>query len=347
MTTLAPSRLDAAFDVVEQAVARTTLPSAVLAVADAQSVIRIQAFGPAREDSIFAIASITKPIFCTALMQLVERGLLLLNEPVTRLVPEFGAQGKGSIVLWHLLTHTSGLDENWTYLSGGSPTHASCEQIVKVTCRAPLLFTPGSQYSYCNPSFLIMAEMMKRATGESHEAQLHARIFEPLHMASTSFAPPEAASVMPVLDPPWRDDAQRAAWIASKHPAGGLFSTADDLVRFGQMLLRRGAPVLSPAAFQTMTSLHTAGIPNRTGQGEFASYYGLGFTKSGPGSDNGPSAELRTPQGFGHGGATGTYLWVEPALDLVFVFLTNRWGILDETFRRALNATIAARSAGP
>ena len=70
-------------------------------------------------------------------------------------------------------------------------------------------------------------------------------------------------------DPPWRDDAARANWISIQHPAGGLWSTAADLVRFGQMLLRRGAPVLSPAAFAAMTSLQTTGIPNRTGSGEF------------------------------------------------------------------------------
>jgi CubicO group peptidase (beta-lactamase class C family) len=90
--------------------------------------------------------------------------------------------------------------------------------------------------------------------------------------------------------------------------------------------------------------LQTTGIPAITGVGEFLSYYGLGFSKAGPDSDRGPSAELRSPAGFGHGGVTGTYLWVEPEFDLVFVFLTNRWTQDDTTLKRALNATIAAAS---
>jgi CubicO group peptidase (beta-lactamase class C family) len=93
-----------------------------------------------------------------------------------------------------------------------------------------------------------------------------------------------------------------------------------------------------------MTALHTQDIPETTASGEYPSYYGLGFSKIGPRNHNGPSAELRTADGFGHGGATGTYLWIEPQLELVFVFLTNRWATNDDTFRRALNATIAARS---
>jgi len=154
--------------------------------------------------------------------------------------------------------------------------------------------------------------------------------------------------VVPVLDPPWRDEQEQAGWIGLQNPAGGLWSTAGDLVRFGQMLLHDGEldgyRVVAPATLRAMSTLQTGGILSVTGAGEFSAYYGLGFSKAGPDSDRGPSPELRSPAGFGHGGATGTYLWVEPEFDLVFVFLTNRWSQEDTSLKRALNATIAAAS---
>jgi CubicO group peptidase (beta-lactamase class C family) len=122
-------------------------------------------------------------------------------------------------------------------------------------------------------------------------------------------------------------------------PAGGLWSTAADLVRFGQSFLTGRPRVLGPAARRAMTTLQTGGIAQIDASGATPAYYGLGFGKAGPA---GPAAELRTPDGFGHGGATGTLLWIEPGLDLVFVFLTNRWGIEAIHARMALNATLAA-----
>ncbi|MBV9169159.1 MAG: beta-lactamase family protein [Chloroflexi bacterium] len=337
--------LDTPFEIISAAVAREVLPSGVLAVADAERVLRLEAYGPVEKpDSIFLIASITKPIVATAVMRLVEEGQLLLNECVTRLIPEFDVNGKDDVRVWHLLTHTSGLDENWISLNGGDPARADWQQMLNAVGHAPLQFRPGSRYAYCNPSYFLLAELIRRATGREYAEVLNDLVLEPLEMRDTSFTPPESRRVATVHDPPWSDDGERANWIRLRNPSGGLWSTASDLVRFGQMLLHRGAPVLSPAAFTAMTSLHTEGLPNVTPSGTYASYYALGYSKSGPHGERGPSHELRSHEGFGHGGATGTYLWVEPALELVFVFLSNRWATDDDTFRRALNATIAWRS---
>jgi serine-type D-Ala-D-Ala carboxypeptidase len=338
--------LEVPFAIVRAAVDNGALPSAVLAIATSEQLLRLEAFGPVSAESIFLIASITKPIFATLVMQLVEDGQLLLNERVTRLIPEFAANNKDDVRVWHLLTHTSGLDENWIDLHGGNAAQADWQHVIASACRAPLQFRPGIQYAYCNPSFFILAELVRRATGQDHASVLSELVLRPLQMTDTCFTPPESDRVAAMYDAPWSDDHERAHWIAVKNPSGGLWSTATDLVHFGQTLLRRGAPILSPAAFAAMTSLQTGEMRNVTGSGEYASYYGLGFSKSGPAGERGPSAELRSREGFGHGGATGTYVWVEPALDMLFVFLTNRWGIDDDTFRRALNATIAARSWG-
>jgi CubicO group peptidase (beta-lactamase class C family) len=340
--------LDAAFAVIGEGVASGALPSGVLAVANSEDMVRLEAFGPVATDSIFLIASITKPIFATSLMRLVERGRMLLNEPVARIAPQFAANGKGDVRLWHLLTHTSGLDEAWWTMAGTRGPH-EWSRAVEVACAAPLQFQPGTRYAYCNPTFFVMADLVQRLSGRDHVDWLQETVLDPLGMRDTTFVPPDSARVVPVLDPPWPDEHGRATWISLRNPAGGLWSTAQDLVRFGQTLLRDGScenfHLLSPATLRSMTTLQTAGIPAVTGAGKFQSAYGLGFSKAGPGGENGPSPELRSPAGFGHGGATGTYLWIEPEFDLVFVFLTNRWLQDDTHLKRALNATIAASSA--
>jgi CubicO group peptidase (beta-lactamase class C family) len=352
MTTLArpgleTSLLDSACTAVADGVAKGALASAVLAVATSAELVRVEAVGPVATDSIFLIASITKPIFATTIMRLVERGYVGLNEPVASHIPEFAANGKQDVRLWHLLTHTSGLDDVWVDQASG-PQRWEWPSVLARTCAAPLRFPPGSRYSYCSPPFLVMADMIRRTTGSDHAEYVRQAVLEPLGMRDTSFTPPNSARVVPVLDPPWRDEQEQHGWIGLHNPGSGLWSTAADLVRFGQMLLQDGEldgyRVLAPATLRAMSTLQTAGVPTITGEGEFLSYYGLGFSKAGPDSQRGPSPELRSPAGFGHGGATGTLLWVEPEFDLVFVFLTNRWGQEDTTLKRALNATIAAAS---
>ena len=344
---LETSLLESACAVVADGVARGALASGVLAVATSDEVVRLEAFGPVASDSIFLIASITKPIFATSVMRLVERGHAALNEPVARHIPEFAANGKQDVRLWHLLTHTSGLDEAWV-LQASRSERLNWASLLERACAAPLQFPPGSRYSYSNSPFVVMAEIVRRLTGADHATYLRQAVLEPLGMRDTSFLPPDSSRVVPVLDPPWSDEQTRPGWIGLQHPAGGLWSTAGDLVRFGQMLLHDGElndyRVLAPATLRAMSTLQTAGVPSTTGAGEFSAYYGLGFGKAGPDSERGPSAEFRSPAGFGHGGATGTYLWVEPEFDLVFVFLTNRWNQEDTTLKRALNATIAAAS---
>jgi CubicO group peptidase (beta-lactamase class C family) len=344
---LGSSLLDTAYATIADAVESGALPSGVLAIASSDTLLRLEAFGPVATDSIFLIASITKPIFATSLMRLVERGRILLNEPIERHLPEFGANGKADVRLWHLLTHTSGLNDGWVELARG-PERWEWPRYLARVCEAPLSFRPGTRYSYCNPSFFVMAELVQRLTGQDHASYLQQSVFEPLGMRDTSFKPPESSRVVSVLDPPWLDDERRPRWIALRRPDGGLWSTAADLVRFGQALLRDGRlddyQLIAPATLRAMTSLQTAGIPAFAGGGEFQSYYGLGFSKAGPHGEPGPSPELRSPAGFGHGGATGTYLWIEPEFDLVFVFLTNRWGQDETTMKRALNVALAAAS---
>ncbi|HEV8637741.1 MAG TPA: serine hydrolase domain-containing protein [Chloroflexota bacterium] len=337
--------LDAAFAAVEEGVRSGELPSGVLAVATAEKTVRLEAFGPVKTDSVFLLASITKPIFATAVMRLVERGRVRLNDPISKVIPEFAANGKADVRLWHLLTHTSGLDEASGLSLWGQADRAG---LTAAAIQAPLRFRPGNQYAYCNASFFVMGELIRRLSGRDDVTFLQEEVLERLGMEDTSYQPPASARLAPVHGSPWPQDPHFEYLRSLCWGAAGLSSTAADLVRFGQAFLGGGAlngqRVLAPATVRAMTTLQTGEMVETRPLGDGPAHYGLGFAKAGPDNATGPSAELRTPDGFGHGGATGTALWIEPELDLVFVFLTNKWGLDAPHASRALNATIAAAS---
>ncbi len=341
------AHLDRACAVVREGIERKEARSAVMAVADAQEVIWLEVAAPAdgseavAADSIFLLASITKPFIGVAIMQLVEQGRLLLHEPVARYVPEFGRLNKGQVTLWNLLTHTSGLAEEveepaWR---AGAPAAAHLE----AAYNSFLHFPPGSQYEYCNLSFWVLGEIIARVAGEPYVDYLRRHIWEPLGMDDTGFdfADARAARMMPVhsIDPGFpTDEVALRYWRSLAVPAGGLWSTAGDLVKFGQALLAglagRRKALLGRAGVEWMTRLHTQGLRDRASG--LPAYYGLCWGK--PSADG---ALLGTPAAFGHGGATGTLLWIEPDHDLVFVFLTNIWGQPNRVAMLALNAILA------
>lgn len=343
------ARLQLAFDRVHEAVQRKEVPAAVLAVANSREVIRMQAFS--REDgdqvtpeSIFLLASISKPITATAVMQLVEDGLLVLSDPLTRYIPEFAQPGKLPVTAWHLLTHTSGMEEMaWWEALGQS--FAPPSAYFEAACRSVLRFPPGTRYEYCTLSFFILAELVTRLSGVPFQEYLRQRIFRPLGMVDTSFDPghenPRAVPVHNFYPDRARAEAAFRYWVSLAVPGGGLWSTAGDLVAFGQTYLsggRRGdALLLASATIALMTREHTTGLLEFVEGRPQPAHYGLGWGKASlggmlPGS----------PHAFEHSGATGTLLWVDPEWDLVFVFLTNQWGVEDHTRKSALQAVYGA-----
>ena len=162
-------------------------------------------------------------------------------------------------------------------------------------------------------------------------------------MRHTGFQPPDweqAATVYDVGGP-----AVTRYFSSLAAPGGGLWSTAADLITFGQALLRGGRyagyHLLGPAAIATMTRLHTHGLAEIVDGRPQPFDYGLGWAK--------PSADgsvLGSERSHGHSGITGTLFWVDPEWDLVFVFLTNRWGLEQNTARRVLNAVYGALEVG-
>lgn len=335
-------RLAHAARVADDAVARGRHPSALIAVANgAERVWTHLAPGDAglSEDNIFLLASISKPVTATAVMRLVEDGRLLLNLPVAHYIPEFAAHGKGRVTTWNLLTHTAGLEETRWFedLSGRDVAQAD---YVRAACATYLHFEPGERCEYSQLlAFAILGELITRVSGQPYPAYLREHVFAPLGMASTAFAPADAARAAPVHDGGGPELAAR--FVGAAHPGGGLWSTASDLIAFGQAFLRGGVyngyRLLGPAALDVMTRSHTKGMSALVEGYAEPFNYGLGWGKPDPGAN-----VLASERAHGHGGATGTLLWIDPAWDLVFVFLTNRWGLETDTARRALNAVYGA-----
>lgn len=332
---------EAAWRVLEDAVAAGNLPSAVFALANAEETLGVEASGPGlgqtavSPDSIFLLASITKPIVATGILQLVERGSILLHEPIANLWPEFAANGKPGITLWHLLTHTSGLDESYAERLERSPGADLRDLDARGVAETGLDFPPGSAYHYCNAGFRAMATLIERISGQSYPEYLAEHVLRPAGMVDTTFAPigARAERAVPVLDMPY----PMAGFVAAASPAGGYWSTAADLIAFGQAYLnggkgRRGS-VLGPATIAAATRVQYTGNDDADAIQPAPVYRGLGWGLVGPGR-----SELLPLGTYRHGGATGTVLLVDPIHRLVLTVLTNRWDQDGRWRDRAINA---------
>jgi CubicO group peptidase (beta-lactamase class C family) len=352
MTTPMPidlQRLDHAARIIDEAVSDGPYPTAVAAVADAHDTLWMHVAPGADNvslDSILPVASITKPLTATAIFQLVEQGKLLLNVPVAHYIPEFGTNGKERITPWHILTHSSGLEEDPVYnelrAMRGVPSEG---WLLDAICKSSPQFEPGTARRYVTLSFRVLAELIKRLSGLPHPEYMQRNIFGPVGMNDTAFVPVDQARAAPVYD--FGSPEELAGWLTLADPGGGAWSTAADLVRFGQAYLRggeyEGYRLISPAGIALMTGHYTQG---EYGLGTTSRFnYGAGWGK--PSSP--PDGDLlASPRAFGHGGATGSLLWIDPVDDFVYVFLSNRWNLPDPNDARArvLNVVYGSVGAG-
>lgn len=305
---------------------------------------------PLTVDSIFGITSTTKAITAAAVMCLVEDGLLGLNRPVQEYVPEFVGAGKEGVMVHHLLTHTSGFKDDAldAYALDGvrsgriapPPSLPGLQDDTFLAMRsfdaildAPLTVAPGTEMSYCNYGYYLLAEIVTRVLGRPVEQLVQERILGPLGMASTSFAgvPAERLGRM-VRRPP---DAP-FAWVnypevaASVQPGtGSAYASARDMAVFFQMFLNGGvyggARILSPATVREMTRDQVPGLSAEYLGEHFPEAtwgYGLGIQGNKKGSRD---ASLLSPATFSLVGGGMNYAWADPALDLVGAYLMPRW----------------------
>ncbi len=319
-------------------------------------------------DAIFRIYSMTKPVIAVALMMLFEEGRWQLDDPLTRIMPEFrrlqvlrevGPDGQPvtealdrPITMRHLLSHTAGFGygifaahpvdrmfrERHVMLS------RTLRQMVERTAAIPLMFQPGTGWAYSNAAD-IQGLVVERLSGITLGEFLHTRIFAPLGMDDTGFwLPPERIGrlVRPyagdeqgrlveataLFDMPIRDAAIPPPFESG---GGGLFSTLRDYARFCQMVLDRGAlggvRLLSPAAVELMVtdvipqSVRDHPAPDQLVQFSAALGFGLGLMIEHDPRRNG---SLVGPGTLSWGGAGGTWFWIDPARDVLFVGMTQR-----------------------
>lgn len=345
MSKINTTQLHHAARVAEEAVQSGTHTCALIAVANSREMVWTHLLpgpdmvwthlvpGPDEvgEDSIFLLASITKPIVATAIMQLVEQGRLSLTTPVATYLPEFGANGKEGITAYHLLTHTSGIGDEeqfWDELAEMREMPPPC-YLFNACCRSNLIFEPGTQCLYNSLTFSVLGELISRLGGLPYPEYLRMRIFEPLGMSSSGFQPPDPRRAAPVHG--FASPEQMYGFMTLAVPGGGLWGTASDLIAFGQTFLRGGSRdgkrLLSPASIATMTRHYTQGKTQMVNGQPAPFNYGLGWAKPASPPNGGI---LTSERAYGHGGATGTLLWIDPEYDLVYVFLANQWGITSD-----------------
>ena len=312
--------------IVQGAVHDGLIPGAVLVVWHDGSTVYRKAFGerslePRREamtlDTIFDLASLTKVIATTtAVMQLVQRGEVRLNDPVAKYLPEFGQNGKEDITVRELLIHHSGLTEDLdlTQLWEGR------DKAFQMAFAEKPIFPAGSRFLYSDINFIVLGALVERVTGTRLDAYCAKNIFTPLEMLHTRFLPPAtwSAKIAPtqydvdgkmlrgiVHDP----TARRMGGVAGH---AGLFSTAGDLSKFAQALIS-GSPVLSPLTVEKMTT------PQQPPTSSVLR--GLGWDIDSPFSSN--RGDLLPVGSFGHTGFTGTSLWIDPTTRTFIILLTN------------------------
>ena len=317
---------------------------------DAVGYQDVESKKPMRKDSLFRIASLTKPITCAAIMVLVDEGKISAIDPVEKYLPEYkdlkvrgcagnagyaceGATPSRPINIEDLMVHTSGLESNSSVHEGTEPT--TLAELIAPGAKTQLLFEPGTSWNYSNIGYNVLGRLIEVVSKQPYDAFLKEKIFEPLGMRDTCFFVPEekmerlatlyTLSGSALTKSPSQLGAQGGPKIPM--PAGGIVSTAEDMFRFNMMMRNKGTldgrRVLSSAAVTLMTTSHTgslkAGWVPGVGHG-----YGYEVVRDAEGM-----FRYNSIGSYVKGGAFRTYEWVDPEKDLVGVFmmqLTNGGG---------------------
>jgi CubicO group peptidase (beta-lactamase class C family) len=290
----------------------------------------------------FVLASISKPITAAGVMILSDRNQLSLSDSVSRYVPEFRGGSRDSVRVQHLLTHTSGLPDGFPELTPLVRSRVPLKAILRAACEVPLLFTPGSQFSYSNLGFLLAAEVVERITTLPFRTFLRGQLFEPLGMLDTSLGlggRRVADTAQCQLPGNSKDDdafSNSQYWRDIGAPWNGVHSTAADLTKFLDLFLRPGYHLLKRQSAIAMITDQTAGLSRTLPQGRLARTagrlgirfgreripadpWGIGWMVS-PGAF-GKYCSGRT---FGHHGLSGTLAWADPETKVTFALLTTK-----------------------
>lgn len=321
---------------------------------DASGMADIEARRPIQKDTIFQIMSMTKPVTAIGIMMLAEEGKLALRDPVEQYLPEFRNQHIATnvgpdaahlgtpdhpITIRDLLTHTAGVQDAAPAAIHDYPQlmNVPLDQVVQQLAKQPLLFQPGTQWSYSSPGIEILGRLIEVCSGRKFEDFITDRILHPLGMKDTFFYPPAdkiARIAMVYVQKDGRlvrapatilggDPTKYREGAVFPAPGWGLYSTAEDLLHLYRMMLNdgvhEGRRYLSPFSVHLMTEAHTTGI-HPVGWMRGADY-GLAWEVVAD-----PLGELagHSKGTYGHGGAFGTQGWIDPGKGLISILLVQR-----------------------
>jgi CubicO group peptidase (beta-lactamase class C family) len=297
--------------------------------------------GTLNERTIFDIASLTKVVATApAIMKLLEEGRITLLDPLTRWFPEFEGSGREDITILNLLTHTSGLND-----IAFSPLEPLNTAIHKAALQKNGRIA-GTRFLYADINFILLSELVQRASGMSLDRFCREKLFGPLGMADTMFLPPLelAGSIAPTLGAANElltgivqdENARHLGGIAGH---AGLFSSASDLSRYAQMILNNGSlhgiPVFEERVLEQMTApyFYSNGTVVR----------GLGWDIHSPFSS--PRGNFFSEMSFGHTGYSGSSVWIDPEHDLFVILLTVRFNYRDPRQINRLRSDISSIAA--
>jgi CubicO group peptidase (beta-lactamase class C family) len=345
-------RLPGIDSAMQDMIAKQEVAGAVTVVVTKDRVLHFETHGfadvaakrPMAPDTLFWIASMTKPITGVAILKLQDEGKLSVADPVAKYLPEFASlktpSGKpANLTLTQILTHTSGLGEAAGPVAQRATTLAD---LVPIWLAAPMQYEPGEQWKYTQSGINAAARVVEVVSGMTFDVFVQERILDPLGMKSTTFYPTDpqrARLAMPyaknnetgTLEPaaPRSDFGTR-----DRPPQGnaGLYSTAADYARFCQMLLNGGLldgrRYLSERAMTFLTVPQTGELPTGFLQtdtyGSRGANYGWGIATCILRTPHEGVAAMLSPGTYGHGGAWGTQAWIDPVKGVAYILMVQR-----------------------
>jgi CubicO group peptidase (beta-lactamase class C family) len=323
---------------IASAIQERKMPGCVLLIGRPGGVVFVKAYGDQRiepehdamtEDTVFDLASLTKPLAtATSIMKLAEQALLSVDDPVAKHLPEFAAEGKQEITIRDLLVHRSGLipDNSMSDYQDG-PLKAK-ERLLKLKPLAPV----GTRFMYSDVNFMILGQVVEKVSGVPLNEFARKHVFAPLEMNETTYLPSEAlrkrAAPTEKRDGVWIQGTvhdPRADRLQGVAGHAGLFGTARDLARYATDALAGieydKSRILTQKSWRAMTTPHSIVGTGARGQ-QTLDIRGLGWDMQSRYSSN--RGTKFSASAFGHGGFTGTVMWIDPEKKLYIVFLSNR-----------------------
>ena len=337
-------RLNRAYALLEEWTAGETpvVPGGAILVGSRGRVVEPRFFGrqspagsdPIRRDACFLLASISKPITYMGAMLLVERGMLNLSDRVTRYLPEFAAHHKEETLVLHLFTHTSGmpdmLDDNLALRQQHAPLSRYMTGAIRETVP---LFPAGTNLSYQSMGTLVVAAIIEKLTNQPLAEFLRKEIFDPLELPSTRLGSRglDRGRIVQVQTPAYLSGGESYDWNSQYWhelgtPWGGLFSTPEDFAVICQMLLNAGQfdgrRIWSPATVGRAVTNRLNDLPLLPESIRRTQPWGLGWRLNHRGTDD-SWGDLLGDRVFGHSGACGTLVWIDPERDGYCILFTS------------------------